>query len=334
MWKFLTKTYWSNKKEYKKKIQNIKRIKFKVPQKDIAISIQNLTKIFKLKNGSYKYALDNVSFEIKKGEFHGFIGDNGAGKTTTIRSILGFYPSHFGEIFIDGINARSIKSKEKIGYIPEIAVFPKKLNVEEYLLYLAKMTNLDSKKAVERVQELIKEYGFNAKDLQKSPALMSSGQKKKVLLMQALLNDPDILIMDEPAANLDPSARINFFETIKKLHMQGKTILISSHIILELEQYIDSYTVLKDGKVLDSGKISEKLKNQKFNKVLILSNNSLIKDFLIQNKIKHQLVNDQWKLKLNTEQEQKLFFEITRKNYKILEFKDNKLHLDEIYFKN
>lgn len=302
------------------------------PNDDIAISIQNLSMIFKNALGQYKTAIDNISFEVKKGQFHGFIGDNGAGKTTTIRSILGFYPNHIGNIYLNGFYADSKDAKNSIGYIPEIGIFPRKLTVREYLLHFARISKMKSREATKRVNELLKHYHFDSKEMNKSAAYMSSGQKKTVLLMQALLNNPDILIMDEPAANLDPSARLKFFEFIKELNEQGKTIFISSHILLELEKYIDSYTVLQSGKMIDTGLLKEKIKINKYNYLINTSNNEKTKNILDNYHIKYQDKKDYLLCMLNEKEQKIIFDEILKQKIKIILFKENRMSLNEMYF--
>ncbi|WP_029513271.1 ABC transporter ATP-binding protein [Mycoplasmopsis primatum] len=312
---------------------NAKNKNYCKPSDDIAISIQHLTMIFKTGFQKYKKAVDDLSFNVKKGQFHGFIGNNGSGKTTTIRSILGFYPSYIGKIYIDGIESRDHKCKNKIGYIPEVAIFPKNLSVKEYLYCFGEMSNIAKQEIKPRIDALIDKYGFNIPDINKSPAFMSSGQKKSVLLIQALLNDPDILIMDEPAANLDPTARIIFFDNIKKLQKEGKTILISSHILDELEKYIDSFTVLQDGKLLDSGMIKDKVVNYEMNTKLIINNSVLIEPYMKSNNIKYKLTPEAIYCNLeNNEIKIKLIEEISNLNLEIISLQPNVYSLSKIYF--
>ncbi|RMX34563.1 ABC transporter ATP-binding protein [Mycoplasmopsis fermentans] len=324
--------YLEKRANYKATIKRAKNYEYQQPQEDVAISIQHLHKFFKLGHCDFKTALDDVCFDVKKGSFHGFIGDNGAGKTTTIRSILGFYPSKIGKIFINGIDSTNKKAKSFIGYIPEVSLFPRKVKVKEYLLAFAEMSNLKPEEAKEKVNFLLKKYHFDGPEFEKSAEQLSSGQKKTILLMQALLNDPEILIMDEPAANLDPSARVIFYEQIKELSLQGKTIFISSHILLELERYIDSFTVLAKGKVLDNGTIKEKLHNAKYNKKINTNDNNKIVEYLIKNRIdfieKHDWIN----AKLDEEQVNKFLQYCLKNNIQIYNLADNKLSLNELYF--
>ncbi|VEU56037.1 ABC transporter ATP-binding protein [Metamycoplasma orale] len=318
--------------EYKKKALEVEK-QIEKAKDDIAISIQHVTKIFQNTLGQPFRALDDISFEVKKGEFHGFIGNNGAGKTTTIRMILNYYKDGYGKIFINGIDSINKKSKDRIGYIPEISVFPKNLTIFEYLYYFAKLSKLSTKEAKEKVNSLMIQYGFSSKEFNKSAEKLSSGQKKKILLMQAMLNDPDILIMDEPAANLDPSARIEFYEAISKLHKQGKTILMSSHILAELEKYIDSFTVLENGKVKDSGKISEKIRNKEFNYKINSTNNALLFKKLELLKFNIFETKNSILIKLNNIEEKIKIYQIAKdNNIDILDLQENKLSLNQIYF--
>ena len=133
------------------------------PSDDVAISIQHVTKIFKNVIGTPFKVLDDISFEVRKGDFHGFIGNNGAGKTTTIRLILNYYQNGYGKIFINGIDSKNKHAKDKIGYIPEISVFPKNLTIYEYLYYFAKLSKLSNIEAKNKIDQLLSKYGFNVK---------------------------------------------------------------------------------------------------------------------------------------------------------------------------
>ena len=299
----------------------------------IAIKFENVSKTFKNKK-----ALDNIYFEVKKGQFHGFIGSNGSGKTTSIRSMLGFYSNVKGKMFINGYKFNSIKTKEKIGYIPEIAIFPKNLNTYEYLYYFACMSNIKPKIAKEKVKQLMKEYNLIGKEFDKSPENLSSGQKKKVLLIQALILDPDLLILDEPAANLDPISRNEFYEALNMFHKKGKTIFISSHILSELEKYVDSYTLIENGKIIESTSLKDKNKTLEFNWKITLVDNEKQNNFLsILNKlnINYQVKNDSILLELKTNEiKNSLLAEIIKNNFTFSTFSENDIKLSDIYFSN
>ncbi|UWD34575.1 ABC transporter ATP-binding protein [Mesomycoplasma molare] len=214
------------------------------------LEVKNLTKIYS--NNKEKTGIFDLNFDVKKGSFHAFIGENGAGKTTTIKTIIGSYINFSGNVTINGIDIRNYKSRQALGYIPENAIFPKELTVLEYLRYLGQLFGSDKKELDIKIDNLLKE--FEIEELKnKKPFYFSSGQKKKILLIQALLNEPEIIILDEPAANLDPTARFQLFHLLKKLHQKGITIFISSHILSEIDKFVDSLTLIHKGEIVYSG---------------------------------------------------------------------------------
>ncbi|MCA8838514.1 ABC transporter ATP-binding protein [Mycoplasmopsis bovis] len=311
-------------KENSQMFAEAKHKEYKNPHSDVALSIQHLSMIFKIAPQVYKKAVDDLSFEVKKGQFHGFVGNNGSGKTTTIRSILGFYPGIFGKLFINGLDFTNPAAKKKIGYIPEVSIFPKNLSATEYLYSLALMSGVDKNTIKDKIEHIMNTYGFHVPDMTKSPAFMSSGQKKSIMLIQALINDPEILILDEPAANLDPSSRIKLFNTLKQLHLEGKTILISSHILDELEKYIDSFTLLSEGKLVYSGAIKELENRTKFNIKLVVDNYELIRPYLEANDINYYFDSDAVYCKIKTKEEKlNLIQEILKLKLDLISISEN-----------
>ncbi|MDQ0513937.1 ABC-2 type transport system ATP-binding protein [Mycoplasmoides fastidiosum] len=214
------------------------------------LEVNHLNKIYSRRE---KTGIFDVNFKVDHGSFHAFIGENGAGKTTTIKSIINSYTNWTGQIFIDGISNKLAISKSKIGYVPEYAHFPKEVSVLDYLLSLGLLSGMKKKDALNRINELLAILQIT--DLKKKkPYNFSSGQKKKVLLIQALMHNPEIIILDEPAANLDPTARHELFKLLVDLKKVGKTIFISSHILREVDGYCDSLTLMHKGRVVYSGK--------------------------------------------------------------------------------
>ncbi|TCG10659.1 multidrug ABC transporter ATP-binding protein [Mycoplasma marinum] len=213
--------------------------------------IENLSKTIKKTE-----ILKSISFGVKEGSFHGFIGANGAGKTTTIRSIVGSYSQYSGKILINGINSQEKEAKSFIGYVPERPIFPSKQSVLTYLTYMGTLSNLRKAESKKKAMELLEEFNI-MEFAEENPNRLSSGQKKKVILIQALMNEPKLIIMDEPASNLDPIARHELFERLKKLNKKGVTIFITSHILIELEQYVDSVTMISHGNIAFSGSMSD-----------------------------------------------------------------------------
>ncbi|MDR2461891.1 MAG: ABC transporter ATP-binding protein [Mycoplasmataceae bacterium] len=249
-----------------KKILNYKKKHQKYYEKDISeyertpenkkpvLFVRNLTKKY---FGRKMPAINNISFNVYPGQFHAFIGANGAGKTTTIKAIIGAYSKWSGTILINGVKNNKEIAKKMIGYIPENARFPENFSALKYLEWTVTLSGISMREAKKIAEEKLKELKmWNLR--KKSPNGFSSGQKKKILLAQALIHNPDIIIMDEPVANLDPKARSDFFNLLVELAKKGKAILISSHVLAELDLYFDSATILDGGKIIFSGS-SEKL---------------------------------------------------------------------------
>ncbi|MCP4337190.1 MAG: ABC transporter ATP-binding protein [Mycoplasma sp.] len=221
------------------------------------IQIKNLSK----KNGK-KEIINNISFDIAEGSFHGLLGLNGSGKTTIIKTIVGAYNNYEGKITINNKINNSPDIKKYIGYVPERPVFPKNEKVLSYLKYMGTLSGIPIKKAELKAEKLLKEY--NLSHLSKNNVNnISSGEKKKIMLIQALINDPKILILDEPASNLDAISRIEFLNSLIKLNEKGATIIITSHILSEIEGILTDATFIKDGKLIYNGTIKNIINTHK-----------------------------------------------------------------------
>ena len=247
-----------------------------------ALEINQLSKKYK---GNKEYSIQKLNFKVQKGEFHGFIGANGAGKTTTIKSIVGAYAKFEGSIKIFDSKNNTIDAKKRLGYIPENAKFPRGLNTYQFIYYLSRISGISSPDAKKHTKKILNDTNL-VKLAKKNPNNFSSGQKKKVLLAQSLVHSPDLIIMDEPAANLDPKAREEFFGTLKKLQKQGKSIFISSHILAELDSYVDSVTIIDGGKVAYSGKIDKIRGTSDFEYEVEVSDKKIIEKFIKENNLK------------------------------------------------
>ncbi|ENY69300.1 ABC transporter, ATP-binding protein [Metamycoplasma auris 15026] len=228
------------------------------------LEVNNLKKLF----GKTNRGVNQISFSVQDGDFHAFIGENGAGKTTTIKSIIGAYTNFEGNILINNIDIKNAQAKAIIGYIPEVADFPKELSVYEYLYNLAYLSNIKKEEIKEKIHKYLKL--FNIENLiHDKPYNFSSGQKKKILLIQALIHNPRLLILDEPAANLDPTARYELFSLLKKLNLEQKiTIFISSHVLAEIDKYVNSVTLIHNGNILYNGKKNQSLEDLFYEKII------------------------------------------------------------------
>lgn len=218
------------------------------------IEAENLTKIFKSFRKRFT-AVDSISFRVKEGEVFGFLGPNGAGKTTTIRMISGLSKPTGGKIYVGEYDManESIKAKKILGLIPENPGFYDEMKGTDLLYFYASFYDIPKNERKRRVKKLLETVGLN-NFMDKKIKTYSYGMKKRFALASALINNPKILILDEPSTGLDPKGIHLFRETIKALNARGTTIFLSSHILSEVEQVCDRVCILNKGKIagLDS----------------------------------------------------------------------------------
>lgn len=217
------------------------------------LAIKSLRKTY----GNY-CALDGLNMEIDKGAIYGFVGPNGAGKTTTIRIMTGLLKPDSGSVLIDGIDAvkKPSRLKEKIGYVPDYFGVYDNLKVWEYMDFFAACYDITGLTARKKNQMLLAQVGLEEKEEAYVDGL-SRGMKQRLCLARALIHDPELLIMDEPTAGLDPRTRLEFREMIRELQEQGKTILISSHLLEDLAELCTNIGVIDRGRLVLSGSIDD-----------------------------------------------------------------------------
>ena len=209
------------------------------------IELKNVTKRF----GS-KTAVDSISFEVKKGEIIGFLGPNAAGKTTTMRMITGFFPPTSGEVIVAGVDIlkEPLRAKEKIGYMPENVPVYKEMDVYSYLKFIAEIKGVARDKVEASVQKAMRETGLT--DVSRSIiAKLSKGYRQRVGLAQAIMNDPEVLVLDEPTVGLDPKQIREIRELIKNMRGE-RTIILSTHILPEVAMTCDRVIVINHGKII------------------------------------------------------------------------------------
>ena len=216
------------------------------------VFIENLTRVF-----SGVRAVDSISFSFRCGQVHGFIGPNGAGKTTTMRMLSTIDFPDGGDAFIMGwsICRHPDRVRRHIGFVPDWFAGFGATTVHEYLDFFARSCGVRGRERIRRVGE-IEDFTGLTPLREKLVSSLSRGMQQRLTLGRALVNDPDVLLMDEPAANLDPRARIELRELVKALAEQGKAVFISSHILPELAEMCDSVTIIDKGKILASGDLS------------------------------------------------------------------------------
>jgi ABC-2 type transport system ATP-binding protein len=229
-----------------------------------AIETNNLTKIYEGAFGQNVHALNDLTLSVEKGEIFGYLGPNGSGKTTTIKMLLGLIFPSSGSIRIMGhqdIGAPVVK--KQIGYLPEGAYYPDFLKGEEILRFYGQIYGLGGKALEKRIDETLEIVGMT-KARKRLLRGYSKGMRQRIGLGQALLSDPQILILDEPTTGLDPVARKEIRDVLVRLRDEGKTLLISSHELLEVELISNRVGILYEGDLQTIGTIDELLTERDF----------------------------------------------------------------------
>jgi len=204
------------------------------------------------------YALDDLNMDIADGALFGLVGPNGAGKTSAIRVITGLMYPDSGSVMIDGIDAIKYPSKVKrlIGYVPDYFGVYDNLTVSEYMEFFATSFEISGLKARKRCMELLEQVEL-ADKINYNVDSLSRGMQQRLCLARALIHDPKFLVMDEPTSGLDPIKRYEFKEILSELQAQGKTILISSHILSELAEICTDIGVIEQGRIILTGNVDE-----------------------------------------------------------------------------
>ena len=217
------------------------------------ISVQDL----KIHYGNF-VAVDQLTFQVEKGSVYGLIGPNGAGKTTTIKALATLLEPTYGEINLGDVSVlhEPEEARKILGYMPDFPPVYDDLRVDEFCDLFAHAYGLDSSKRKSKVEECLglTDLLDKRKVLCKS---LSRGMKQRALLAKTLVHDPEVLLLDEPAANLDPKARIDLRNLLRKLASEGKTVLVSSHVLSELQDLCDTIGIMKNGTMIHSGTIDE-----------------------------------------------------------------------------
>ena len=230
-------------------------------------------------------AVDDISFTFAAGQVVGFVGPNGAGKTTTMRVLATLDEPTEGDATIDGVSVAEEpeQARKLVGYVPDALPGHRDISVHDYLDFFARAYGIKKPKrslVIEGVEEFTNLTGIREKTLH----ALSKGMKQRVSLARALLHDPPVLIMDEPAAGLDPRARVELRELLRVLAGQGKAILISSHILTELAEICNAAVIIEQGKLLMAGAINELISTDATRRTVIIrplgSPEGLVRDLL------------------------------------------------------
>lgn len=231
----------------------------------MSIKVSSLTKIY-----NTQHAVDDISFELKKGEIVGFLGPNGAGKSTTMKIITTYLPPTMGKVEVCGFDVQDkpMEVRSRVGYLPESNPLYYDMYVREYLEFTAGIHQL-GKNAKGRIEEMITLTGLT-KEAHKKIGMLSKGYKQRVGLAQAMLHDPEVLILDEPTTGLDPNQIIEIRQLIREIGA-NKTVLLSTHIMQEVQAMCNRVIIINNGKIVADDSI-EQLQNANSNQnILIVS---------------------------------------------------------------
>ena len=298
------------------------------------VRVQNLRKEF-----TTTVAVNDVSFTFDSGHIFGFVGPNGAGKTTTMRIIATLDEPTRGDVLINGISVRQQPeyARQMVGYVPDSLPAHSDITVHEYLDFFARAYGLRGQKrtkAVEAVEDFTGVTGI----LEKPLKALSKGMKQRVSLGRALVNDPDVLILDEPAAGLDPRARIELRELLLLLAKRGKAILISSHILTELTEICNGVVIIERGCLLETGTIEDVLKKNSSKRTLAIRvldrHAELLRELLQTPHIERprEVANE---IHFETDGDEvhdaEILGQLIAKQFRIVEFRQTKADLEDIF---
>jgi len=226
---------------------------------EVVVSVRGLTKVFKDFWGRAKArAVDNVDFEVRRGEVFGLLGPNGSGKSTTVKLLLGLlYPTK-GHIEVFGKSPRHVQTKARIGYLPEESYLYRYLNSRETLDFFGNLFQLSKGERDNRAEQLLEMVGLS-QTRTRAVGEFSKGMQRRIGLAQALINDPDLVILDEPTAGLDPIGCREVKDLILALARRGKTVILSSHLLSDVEDVCDRVVIYYGGKIQAAGTLKDLL---------------------------------------------------------------------------
>jgi len=304
------------------------------------IDVKDLVKFY----GDFK-AVDSINFEVKKGEILGFLGPNGAGKTTTMKIITGYMFPTSGNITVDGFSVLtdSLEVRKKIGYLPESSPLYLDMGIIDYLDFVADIRKIPSNQKMKSIKRMIELCGL--KDvITKNIGELSKGYRQRVGLAQALIHNPEVLILDEPTTGLDPNQIVEIRNLIKEIG-KHKTVILSTHILPEVEATCDRVMIINRGKIIVDGtteEIQDSFKGkqeiiieilthdskesveQKFN--ILPEINEIKLDKISENKLKYKLFSNE-----KVDLREKIFDIAVSNQWKLLTLNKTESSLEDIF---
>ncbi len=297
----------------------------------MSIKVSNLTKIY-----GQQRAVDNISFEVNKGEVLGFLGPNGAGKSTTMKILTCFIPQTTGQAWVCGKDTMTdpIEVRKKIGYLPESNALYYDMYVYEYLEFMAGLHKLGDK-TKERIETMIEVTGLKA-ERKKIVGQLSKGYRQRVGLAQAMLHDPEVLILDEPTSGLDPNQLIEIRELIRRLG-RDKTVIFSSHIMQEVQAVADRVVIINKGHIV-ADDTTESLQHKLNNEVTVVAEFKQKVDHKLMGQIrgiKHyeELKDGKWSFVSNGQSDlrEEIFYFAKNKDLTLLGLQKEEFSLEDVF---
>jgi ABC-2 type transport system ATP-binding protein len=222
-----------------------------------AISIKALTKDFAVTMRGVKLrAVDALNLEVAEGQVYGLLGPNGSGKSTTIKIILGLLDATVGDVRVFGVPSNRVEARRNVGYLPEAPYFYRYLSGRELVRFYARICGVPKATLKARVDEVIAWVGLSGA-ADRRVGTYSKGMLQRIGLAQALVHDPKLVVLDEPTAGVDPVGSAEMCELIRKLKQQGKTVLITSHLLAQIEDVCDRVAILDRGRLIVEGSLDE-----------------------------------------------------------------------------
>lgn len=299
------------------------------------IEIENLSKQFVLGLGFKKVmALEQLNLSVKKGEIFGYIGPNGAGKTTTLKILMGLLFPTSGKVTIFGRDIQDIKVKEKIGFLPEGPYFYDYLTAGEFLLFYGKLFGYGKPYLSKKIDEMLTLVELKQK---KNTQLrhFSKGMLQRIGIAQALINDPELVVLDEPMSSLDPIGRATVRDIILQLQEQGKTVLFSSHILSDVEMICNRIGIIIKGKLREVGTVNSLLE-ENIKEIEIVAVNLNSEETLRIEKIANKIITLDGRIMITVSDERKrdeTLNIITSKNGRLQSVENRRETLEDLFMK-
>ena len=270
------------------------------PDAEFAIKTENLTKHYRSAFWRLKAepALNQLNLEVPRGTVYGFLGPNGAGKTTTIKLLIDLLRPTAGKAWILGKACDNVEVREKIGYLPDSPAFGSYLTATQFLTLCARLLKIPKAKRRDRVQEVLHTVGMadSAKD---TLGGFSRGMVQRIGVAQALLNCPELLILDEPLIGLDPHGREELLQIVREQKKAGVSVFFCSHILSDVERLCDQIGILRKGELLCSGPLNDLLQNRGVCLILPPGQDALAKDLMIHAESTSPMEDGRWNMEFS-----------------------------------